>query len=186
MNSELEHAVGLMSSYAAPWAIAGGWAIDLFLGVETRPHSDVDIAVLRRDQHILAGLLADARLVKMVNHEPVRWRAGETLIAPIHEVHASWPDGRQLEFLMNDADAAQWVYRRDPSLRLPLEVAFNADADIPFLAPEVVLLYKSKQPTPKDVADFEAVRARLSTGGRAWLASALRCARPNHPWADIL
>ena len=29
------------------WAVAGGWAIDLFLGCVTRQHADTDIAVWR-------------------------------------------------------------------------------------------------------------------------------------------
>ena len=32
------------------WFFAGGWAIDLFLGKETRKHSDIEIAILRNDQ----------------------------------------------------------------------------------------------------------------------------------------
>src|SRR5262245_287014 len=32
------------------WAIAGGWAIDLWLGRQTREHHDVEVVVLRDDQ----------------------------------------------------------------------------------------------------------------------------------------
>jgi Aminoglycoside-2''-adenylyltransferase len=32
-----------------PWWIAGGWAIDLFLGRQTREHEDLDVLILRRD-----------------------------------------------------------------------------------------------------------------------------------------
>src|SRR4051812_38684379 len=32
------------------WAVAGGWAIDMFLDVLTRPHHDLDIAVARHEQ----------------------------------------------------------------------------------------------------------------------------------------
>ena len=35
---------------AAPWWVAGGWAIDLTLGHQTRKHEDLDVLVLRRDQ----------------------------------------------------------------------------------------------------------------------------------------
>jgi hypothetical protein len=28
-----------------PWCVAAGWALDLFRGVQTRPHADVEIAV---------------------------------------------------------------------------------------------------------------------------------------------
>ena len=40
----------LMRGFDGPWYVAGGWAIDLFLGRSTRAHSDVDIAILRRDR----------------------------------------------------------------------------------------------------------------------------------------
>jgi hypothetical protein len=32
-----------------PWWIAGGWALDLFLGYQTRGHGDLDVGVLRCD-----------------------------------------------------------------------------------------------------------------------------------------
>jgi hypothetical protein len=37
------------ANISVPWWIAGGWAIDLFLNRETRPHADLDVGVLRRD-----------------------------------------------------------------------------------------------------------------------------------------
>src|SRR3954467_9622826 len=39
----------LFVNVTVPWWIAGGWAIDLFLDRETRPHADLDVGVLRRD-----------------------------------------------------------------------------------------------------------------------------------------
>jgi len=38
-----------MRGYRAPWGFAGGWAIDLLVGASTRPHADVDVALLRQD-----------------------------------------------------------------------------------------------------------------------------------------
>lgn len=35
-----------------PWAICGGWAIDLWLDRPVREHADVDVAVFREDQHL--------------------------------------------------------------------------------------------------------------------------------------
>jgi hypothetical protein len=34
----------LMSGCDRTWFIAGGWAIDLFIGKQTRPHQDLEIA----------------------------------------------------------------------------------------------------------------------------------------------
>jgi hypothetical protein len=33
--------------------VAGGWAIDLLVGRETRSHGDLDILVLRPEQHLV-------------------------------------------------------------------------------------------------------------------------------------
>ncbi|WP_236602151.1 nucleotidyltransferase domain-containing protein [Ktedonobacter sp. SOSP1-52] len=37
--------------------MAGGWALDLFLGVQTREHEDTDVLFLRRDQHKIRAQL---------------------------------------------------------------------------------------------------------------------------------
>ena len=38
-----------LSTLRTPWWVAGGWAMDLHLGAQSRPHDDIDIGVLRRD-----------------------------------------------------------------------------------------------------------------------------------------
>jgi hypothetical protein len=40
----------LMCSFHAPWWVAGGRALDFWMGRQTRAHQDVDVAVLRADQ----------------------------------------------------------------------------------------------------------------------------------------
>jgi hypothetical protein len=40
----------LMSSFDAPWWVAGGRALDLWMGHQTRAHLDVDVAILRDGQ----------------------------------------------------------------------------------------------------------------------------------------
>ena len=42
-------ATKIFAEYDRPWAVCGGWGIDLFLNRVTRPHEDVDFAVLRKD-----------------------------------------------------------------------------------------------------------------------------------------
>jgi hypothetical protein len=48
---------GIMSGFPEPWWACGGWALDLFVGRETRRHDDLDVAILRRDQHALHSYL---------------------------------------------------------------------------------------------------------------------------------
>ena len=47
----------IMRAVDAPWWIAGGWAIDLFVGARTREHKDLDVGVRRADaSRIIAAL----------------------------------------------------------------------------------------------------------------------------------
>lgn len=50
VNYSPEQVAELFSDLPEKWWIAGGWAIDLFLGEQTREHEDVDVAILRKDE----------------------------------------------------------------------------------------------------------------------------------------
>jgi hypothetical protein len=47
----------LMEDFNKPWAIAGGWAIDLFIGSITREHDDIEIVIFREDQYSIQSYL---------------------------------------------------------------------------------------------------------------------------------
>ena len=49
----------LMCGFHAPWWVAGGRALDLWMGRQTRAHQDVDVAVLRADQKQLHEAFGD-------------------------------------------------------------------------------------------------------------------------------
>ncbi len=53
---------------------------------------------------------------------------------------------------------------------------------IPFLAPDIQLLYKAKHVRPKDQKDFERVLPLLDSKQRGWLAEQLRRFHPDGPW----
>jgi hypothetical protein len=53
---------------------------------------------------------------------------------------------------------------------------------IPFVAPEIVLLFKAKAARPKDESDAAVVLPTLDAAQRAWLAAALDRVHPGHPW----
>jgi hypothetical protein len=187
LNPALERAVALMCDFNAPWGIAGGWALDLFIGRESRAHDDIDIAILRGDQQRLRSCLS-GRVEKVVSRRLVPWSPAEVLELPVHEIHVTWPDGYQLEFLLNEHDPVthDWLFRRDPRIRRPLDLAFAIDRAVPYLAPEVVLLYKAKSPSAKDDSDFHSVLPRLDREQRSWLTRALDLTAPDRRWATIL
>lgn len=52
-----------MSSFSAPWALCGGWAVEAWLGWKTRDHGDVDIMVFADDHVSLFDHLSDWQLI---------------------------------------------------------------------------------------------------------------------------
>lgn len=175
-----------MSSYDRPWGIAGGWAIDLFVGNETRDHSDIEIAVLRKGQHRLKNELIDWSFQKAVKGKLVEWKS-ETLELPIHELHGNDKRGEHMEVLLNEVKNDLWVFRRDSTITFPSSKLFLiTDEGIPYLHPVVVLLYKAKNPREKDHADFHTVKDLLGDEDQRWLCNALKIHVPGHPWISEL
>jgi len=180
----------ILRALPAPWAVAGGWALDLPLGRVTRAHADVDIAVFREDQAALRSALSGWQFEVAKNGALVPWTPDVWLELPVHELHARPTENslsRPLEFLLNEREGADWAYRRDRTVRLPLTRALRVLGDnVRVLAPEIVLLYKSKAPRPVDEADFRAALPLLDSEARAWLRAGILHATPGHPWIASL
>ena len=59
---QARRAFHLLKQFERPWFVAGGWALDLFLGRITRDHSDFEVALFREDQLELQRILKGWRL----------------------------------------------------------------------------------------------------------------------------
>ena len=176
----------ILTASDIPWAVAGGWALDLFLGRQTREHADLDVAIWRADQHKLRESLPSDWVAEVSDNGVLRpWRPEEWLSLPIHEIHARSLNHERdsLELLLNERDDTAWIYRRDRQVRREFYRAILVREAIPFLAPEIVLLYKSKTPRPTDEADFRAALPTLTAEPRAWLRLAIARSSSAHPWA---
>jgi hypothetical protein len=152
---------------------------------------DIDVVVFRKDQHELRNHLAGWQFQKVVRRESlVRevWDACEWLSLPVHEVHARSPHGdRELEVLLNESSGENWVFRRHPAVTLARSsLGRLTPSRLPYLTPEVVLLYKAGHPLPVDEADFAEVGQALGPGQRRWLAHALGVCCPGHHWLSAL
>lgn len=188
--AEPRRIVELMHGFSKPWFVAGGWGVDLFLGRATRVHEDIEIAILRRDQEALWRHFSGWGLEKVVpqggGSHP--WN-GEWLAPPIHEIHVKRTEGEvpRLEILIDEAWGDTWRFRRNLAVTRPLaELGLHSPEGIPFLAPEVVLLYKAKNSRPHDEQDFRAALLELDANQRRWLRGALGTVHPGHPWiADL-
>ena len=85
--------------------------------------------------------------------------------------------------MLAEGDNHNWAFRRNPAIVRPLEAVGRRTADgVPYLDPSIQLLFKAKSSRPKDIADFNAVLAALSSAERVWLARALTATHPGHPW----
>lgn len=173
-----------LSGLGAPWWIAGGWALDLFVGERTRPHHDLDIGVLRRDMARVRDLLQTWEMFEAKDGRLTRLGAD----LPRADVHSLWcrPAGAErwtLQLMLDDSDGDDWIYRREPSIRRPLaNLVARSEQGLPYLLPEVQLLYKARRVRPRDRADFDRVAWLLARPARDWLRAALLRAEPGHPW----
>jgi hypothetical protein len=182
-------AATLLAGVTVPWWVAGGWAIDLFLGFQTRAHNDFDVGVLRRDVTTLIPNLAGWEIFEAKSQMLSRLDDCEH---PRPDVNSLWcrPCNAQdwsLELMLDEADGDAWAFRRLPTIRMPLASVIRRTSDgIPYLTPEIQLLYKARHPRPKDHDDFERVLVRLGSGERVWLCDALSTVDPEHAWLTKL
>jgi aminoglycoside-2''-adenylyltransferase len=161
-----------LGAVAAPWAFAAGWAVDLFLGETTRDHEDIEISVPAASFPEVADAL----------------RPGEfQFVGGQHQTWLRLDGAYRLDVFREPHDGDTWICRRDPAIRrLYSDVVAHTAAGMPYVAPEIVLLFKAKAVRPKDELDFERVRPRLTDGAARWLRDALERVHPGHRWLETL
>ncbi len=178
-----------LAGVQAPWYVAGGWAIDLFLGKEHREHEDLEIAVPHARFGDIAAALPD--LDFFVVGDGLAWplnQAGEMFDAHFQ----TWARDRgnecwRLDVMREPADIDTWISRRDERIRLPYaQVIAHTAGGIPYGRPEVILLFKAKASRPKDEDDFVTVLPLLDSRARTWLREALSLIHPDHHWITDL
>ena len=178
-----------LRSFSRPWWIAGGWALDLFLGRITRAHGDLDVGIFRRDTLNACATLSDWELFEA--HAGLLTRLNPESL-PSRKANSLWcrrPSGFEwaFELMLDEGGDYDWSFRRESCIRRTLERAIHRSANgVPYLAPEIQLLYKSKSARPKDELDFAAVIPRLDKEARDWLRTSLAVVSPSHRWLSEL
>jgi hypothetical protein len=85
--------------------------------------------------------------------------------------------------MFDEGTGAEWVCHRHADIRLPLrEVIAQTPSGLPYLRPEIQLLWKAKDTRPKDDADFALVFPLLAREAGQWLMEVLRRHYPHHAW----
>ncbi len=174
-----------------PWWIAGGHAIEMFLGRPIRSHGDTDVLIRRIDQLRVQEHLRDWDLHRATYPGLSPWLKGEYLDGRYRDIWCRRrPQDRwSLQIMLLDTEAGQWLFKRDPLIRGNLEeMGRRTPGNIPYLAPEIQLLYKAKVVTlEKDQVDFVAAAPLLAAAAREWLLTVLMKRFPQcHPWITAL
>lgn len=181
----------MLESFPRKWILAGGWALDTFLGKQTRPHDDIDVLITREDQLDLQKYLHGWDLQAGDPPGTLRpWKSGELLREGIHDIWAR-PDNSspwKIQFMLFESADGEWIYRRNKAIRGPLDsFSLKSHDGFSYLAPEIQLLYKSAGLREKDRLDFENVAPHLDADKKAWLKQALVIANgSDHEWVSLL
>lgn len=169
------------------WMIAGGWALDLHLGSGQRHHEDIDVLVYLNEQHRVQQFLQQQgwSLQRIEKGQFFPWLPGETILFPHHQAHATHPDFPSIDLLFDGGGPDQWVYRRNPAVTHPAAQGVGPH-QVPYLMPEVVLLYKGTSSVgirSKDQQDLQRILPVLTCQQQKWLQSQLM---DPHPWRPLL
>ena len=173
-------------SVTAPWYVAAGWALDLFIGGIGREHDDIEIGVPQERFDEITDALPS-----------FEWDVvGEGWIWPFPEEAANhyqtWlrepSTGRyRLNVFREPHIADQWVCRRCVSITLGYdELILRTPDGIPYVIPEVALLFKAKGLREKDDADFQRVLPAMDRSRRVRLSEWISQVHPGHPWLERL
>ena len=184
----LDEAIELFRPSPFSWWISGGHALELHLGTSWRTHGDTDVSFRRIDApkvlDVLAGwdihIAAGGTLSKW-NGQPLTQEARQNNLWARPTPESDWV----LDLTISDGDDDQWIYRRDPSLTRPWNKAVlqTRTGRIPYLSPELQLLYKSTSGRTKDQQDASVVIPRLTPEQAQWLSTNLP---DDHRWQRLL
>jgi hypothetical protein len=199
-----------MSGFGGPWCLCGGWAVDAWLGRQTRDHGDLDVTVFEDQRVDIFRHLAGWQLVP---HDAVaedtnsQWD-GRALELPAH-LHCRGPEdsaeipesgalmadqGWWLEVMFNQRTAAHWVFSGDPFIAMPMESCVRKSPwGVPALIPDALLFYKATAYKgtrhylrQRDHEDFERLLPVIRRESKDWLARSIALVDADHPWLGVL
>jgi hypothetical protein len=177
----------LLSGCGFRWWVAGGLALEA-VGADRRAHGDTDLAVLRRELPLVRGWLSGFHLWEAHSGALRPLRPGEAMTAAREQLwmrkdaYGPW----LLDLVFSPSKGTDWIYKRHHGIRLPIESIGHVIGGIPYLRPEIVLLFKDKHHLAEDEADFGSTLPLLDASARAFLLEALRLSAPRSPWIERL
>lgn len=187
----------LLADAAFPWAICGGYALELFAGRTIRSHGDIDLSLpepARRDA--ISFFLSKGWTIYeyrgMGKVKPILDPADSEFGRNVMAVHG---ESAPVQFFPCEEEGLLY-HQFTPGMTglnfLDLlfspahERPFLLQDGLPILAPEVALLYKaSRSDEPAAQQDYAAVYPLLTNEQRAWLHASLAARYSGgHPWLN--
>lgn len=213
MNGLVAEANALLKGQGFSYAVCGGFALDLFLGYETRTHGDIDILAFWEDRekiitymqskgYIVYEMLGGGKVHRITDikmQEKLRKnifcctedcelvRLYDTDEADVYWLdfqHTGLTKLNYIEFLFNEKTEEEFVYARDERVRRGMANAILETDGVPYLAPELCLLFKSADIEREGYQqDFELTVGKLSAEQRTWFENAMGLLYPDgHKW----
>lgn len=213
MNHLLLECNDLLKDGGFGYAFCGGYAIELFLDKTVRKHGDIDISAFweERDKIILFMQSLGWRVYELCGGGKAHYitnvvnqiKAKRNIfcmtndceivsLKPTDEPEMFMvdfdPKGQDeltfIEFLFNNKDNGHFLYARNHNVSLHLSQAILTRNGIKYLAPEMVLLYKSTDIEREGYQiDYDLAIQAMSAEQKNWLKNALETMNPDgHKW----
>jgi len=202
-----------LSGMNVEWYLCGGFAIDAYLGNITRKHKDIDITVsfdnikdciqyLKSKGWEVDAPVGNQRLVPVefaLQHSKLYfdniwcYKKGADFLkiektdGPFKYMKFINREQTELDFIevmFNKIENGIFYYQKNHNITLDIHSAFIKKEDINILAPEIILLYKSRNCENSDYQhDFDMVINNLNKERYDWFINAMNIAYPKgHIW----
>jgi len=213
VNQLLIAASDFLSGGNFDYAICGGFALDLFTGKNWRVHSDIDVCVFENDKGAIFQHMKEhhwtiyefqgrgiVRLVNSVSEctdgrnlmclkgscELVQfspYKRKRNLFS--HEFfHTGIQELNYLEFLFNTSTSREFVFDSKAGIYREMNKAFLSNQGIPYLSPELALLYKAKSAEREENQfDYAQAITEMDNEQVSWFHKSLDILYPRgHAW----
>ncbi|MDR7040173.1 hypothetical protein J2X36_004954 [Methylobacterium sp. BE186] len=172
-----------------PWYVAGGWALDIWHGKQTREHEDLEFVVIRNDADHFRAILHELEFFTVKDRTIEYLPPAANLPSDVWQLWGG--DMRQgcwrVDMMMEPGTPDLWIYKRDRAIQMARSDAVRvSETGIPYLAPINVMLFKAKHCRKKDQIDFNFLRPKLSLEEKEQLTTWLNELHPGHEWIKKL
>lgn len=212
MNDLIYNTQKLLDNQGFDYAFCGGYGIELFLDKSIREHKDIDISASWNDRDKIIDFFLNlgwniyelcgnslVHKITDINHQLKIKRnifcskndcdlyrlekTNEENIFYLEFFNKNLEELNFIEFLFNRIDNLNFYYSRNKDVFLPLEKAILYNDDIPYLAPELILLYKSTDINKFGYQlDFDSAMLKMSSHQKEWLNKTLLFLYNKHKW----